>query len=209
MNPLPSQGFRYFKPGRRTVDDGGLVQVEGSYYAALPAAPHSEVLVRIYANDIEILSLDGTLLRRHEKSQRKGEFKIEPEDRVFNPSRETGRLLVKAQRIGPNAARFAQELFTRLGRPGNRAIYGLSNLPRTHTCAQIEEVCARLLDADLLSYGALKRALERRATQSARASPAAPAVTEATIKAIDDDQDFWDKHSQTNPTKDASGNVCH
>jgi transposase len=36
--PLPAEHFRYFKQGKRTVDDGGLVQVNGSYYAALPAS---------------------------------------------------------------------------------------------------------------------------------------------------------------------------
>ena len=39
LQPLPAQGFRYFKQATRTVDDAGLVQVEASYYAALPAAP--------------------------------------------------------------------------------------------------------------------------------------------------------------------------
>jgi transposase len=39
LRPLPAQGFRYFSQATRTVDDAGLVQVQGSYYAALPAAP--------------------------------------------------------------------------------------------------------------------------------------------------------------------------
>jgi len=54
--PLPATRFRYFKQGVRTVDDAGLVQVDGSYYAALPAPPHSEVIVRIYDREID----DGT-----------------------------------------------------------------------------------------------------------------------------------------------------
>jgi transposase len=37
LRSLPGEGFRYFKPGVRTVDDAGLVQIEGTYYAALPA----------------------------------------------------------------------------------------------------------------------------------------------------------------------------
>jgi len=37
LQPLPATRFRFFKQGTRTVDDAGLVQVEGSYYAALPA----------------------------------------------------------------------------------------------------------------------------------------------------------------------------
>ncbi|MEK7238756.1 MAG: IS21 family transposase, partial [Nitrospirota bacterium] len=33
LRPLPLEGFRLFTQGVRTVDDAGLVQVEGSYYA--------------------------------------------------------------------------------------------------------------------------------------------------------------------------------
>jgi len=36
---LPAEGFRYFTEGKRTVDDAGLVQVNGSYYPAMPAKP--------------------------------------------------------------------------------------------------------------------------------------------------------------------------
>jgi transposase/mRNA-degrading endonuclease RelE of RelBE toxin-antitoxin system len=55
LQPLPTTRFRYFTQGKRTVDDAGLVQVDGSYYAALPAPLYSEVTVRIYDREIEIL----------------------------------------------------------------------------------------------------------------------------------------------------------
>lgn len=58
------------------------------------------------------------MLESWTRDTRPGAYAMEPADRVFNPSRETARLLVKAQRIGPNAAKFAEALFTRLGRPG-------------------------------------------------------------------------------------------
>ena len=43
------------------------MQVQAAYYAALPAAPHTEVTVRIYEREIEILDDVGQVLRRHEK----------------------------------------------------------------------------------------------------------------------------------------------
>ena len=52
LRALPLEGFRLFKQGVRTVDDAGLVQVDGSYYAALPAALHSEVTVRVFDHAI-------------------------------------------------------------------------------------------------------------------------------------------------------------
>jgi len=87
LRALPLEGFRPFRQVMRTVDDAGLVQVEAAYYAALPAALHSAVTVRIYERAIEILDTAGGVLRRHEKSSRKGQFVMAATDRLFNPSR--------------------------------------------------------------------------------------------------------------------------
>ena len=104
LKPLPAEGFRCFRQVVRTVDDCGLVQVEGSYYAALPAPPHGEVIVRVYEREVEILDRAGEVLRRHAKSLRKGAFVMEGSDRLFNPSRETARLLARLARVGPATA---------------------------------------------------------------------------------------------------------
>ena len=209
LQPLPASGFAFFRQSVRTVDDAGLVQVEGSYYAALPAAPHSEVTVRAFAQSIEILDARGQLLRRHPKATRKGAFVLEGTDRIFNPSRETTRMLARMDKIGPRTAAFARELFARLGRPGQRAIYGLVQLPRRYTRADIEAVCAQLLAADCLSYAAVKRALERR--QAAAASPPATTSVEGPqIRPITDYQSFWETHTRTHHDDgDLDGHVHH
>jgi transposase len=200
LRPLPAQRFHFFKQESRTVDDSGLVQVAGSYYAALPAAPHSVVTVRIYEREIAILDRTGQVLRRHDKSLRKGSFQLEEGDRLFNPSRETARLLTKAQQIGPRTAALAQALFTRLGRPGQRALYGLTSLTRTHARADVEAVCDRLLAAECYSYAAVKRALERM-TQARALTAATPAPVlqqaSAAIRPITEYQASWDTHSPT------------
>ncbi len=206
LRALPLEGFRCFKPGTRTVDDAGLVQVEGSYYAALPARLHSVVQVRSYPREIEILDAAGVVLRRHAKSERKGQFVIGREDRIFNPSRETGRLLEKAGKIGPNTEQLARKLFANLGRPGQRALYGLTNLARTYKSADIEAVCARFLDAECISYAAIRRALER---QVAAPPASAPVLVQEgpAIRAIAEYQSFWEAHSQAQPEEDADGHV--
>ena len=200
--PLPATRFHCFRQSCRTVDDGGLIQIGGSYYAARPAPPRSKVIVRLYDREVEILDLTGQLLRRHERSGRRGTFTLEPEDRIFNPSRETARLLHKAQQIGPQTAAFAQHLFARLGRPGQRALYGLTSLPRTYPCSQIEAVCARLLAGQCHSYTAVKRALEHRTpaatTQTTNPAPGSPAIRD-----LGEYQAFWDAHThlQEEPTR--------
>jgi len=207
LQQLPAERFRFFKQGKRTVDDSGLVQVDGSYYAALPAAPHSEVIVRIYEHEIEILDLAGQLLRRHEKSQRKGSFTLESGDRLFNPSRETARLLSKAEQIGPHTAAFAQQLFARLGRPGQRALYGLTNLARTYPRCDIEAVCARLLQGHCVSYSAVKRALEHTGSTTSPEATAALIQSGPDIRDITAYQAFWDAHSRTHSQEDTHAHV--
>ncbi|MGH8566795.1 MAG: IS21 family transposase [Gammaproteobacteria bacterium] len=207
LQPLPAQGFGFFRQATRTVDDAGLVQVEASYYAALPAAPHSEVTVRIFDREIEILDAQGQVLRRHAKSPRKGSFAIEEADRLFNPSRETARLLLRLARIGPCTAALGREIFARLGRPGQRAIYGLANLPRRFARAEIEAVCARLLQAQCASYAAVRRALERK--PASVVPTAAPALTQSgpAIRSLTEYQSFWETHSQTHPRENTDANV--
>jgi hypothetical protein len=206
LRALPLEGFRYYKHGERTVDDAGLVQVDGVYYAALPAPLRGKVQVRIYDKEIEIRDGSGQLLRRHAKGERKGQFVLEEGDRLFNPSRETGRLLQKAELIGPKTAQLARTLFARLGRPGQRALYGLTNLPRTYTCAEIEAVCGRLLAAECVSYSAVRRALERQA--AAAAGPAFALTQEGpSIRAIAEYQRFWETHSRTNAEEVADAHV--
>jgi transposase len=204
--PLPAEHFRIFKQGTRTVDDAGLVQVDGSYYSALPASPSSQVVVRIYDGEIEILDTAGHVMRRHEKSRQKGTFTLADSDRLFNPSRETARLLNKAQQIGPHTAAFGKELFDRLGRPGQRALYGLTNLARTYPRATIEAVCARLAGQGL-SYAAVKRALER--THVTEESSAAPSGTPfgPDVRPITEYQYFWETHSRTQSEENSLAHV--
>lgn len=207
LQPLPPTGFAFFRQGARTVDDAGLVQVEGSYYAALPALPHSEVTVRIFAHAIEVLDARGELLRRHAKATRKGAFVLEGTDRIFNPSRETARILARIDKIGPHTAALARELFARLGRPGQRAIYGLAQLPRTYARADIEAVCARLLAADCLCYAAVKRALARR--QAIPSAPPSVSTEDPQVRPITDYQSFWETHAQTHRDGEPDEHVYH
>jgi hypothetical protein len=205
LTSLPAERFRCFRQESRTVDDAGRIQVGGSSYAALPAAPHTHVTVRIYEHEIEIVDPRGALLRRYAQAPRKGTFTLASSDRLFNPSRERARLLHKAELIGPHTAAFAQELFARLGRPGQRALYGLTNLARIHRRADIEPVCARLLAHQCLSYGAVKHALDRLTTTPA--SPPSPDLTQIgpDIRPIAEYQAFWNVHATTptpTPTQD-------
>jgi transposase len=198
LKPLPAESFRFFRQVTPTVDDARHVQVECSYYAALPAPLHTSVTVRVYAREIQILDDQGNVVRRHDKSARKGQYVLDKADRLFNPSRETAKLLAKAAKIGPAASALAHEIFARQGRPGQHALYGLVNLARHHARADIESACASLLERAAASYRVLKRLLEQRAAErEAAAVEAAPTLAQAgaDIRDLDAYQDFFEQHA--------------
>jgi hypothetical protein len=198
LKPLPAERCRLYTQETRTVDDSGLVQVLGSYYAALPAPLYSQVTVRIYEREIEILDEPGQqVLRRHPKSTEKGHIELPEAERIFNPSRQTARLLARISKIGPNAEQLAREIFARLGRPGQKALYGLANCPRHHSREQIERACEQVLRLSQPSYQALKRILERQAAAKAASAAAdQPALKQhgEQIRAIEQYQAFWDEY---------------
>ena len=93
-----------------------------------------------------------------------------------------------------------------MGRPGQRAIYGLANLARTYRRADIESVCQRLHAAQCTSYATVRRALERR---SAQAIEILLTQSGPDIRALTEYQSFWEMHSQVDPKEDSDGNVYH
>jgi hypothetical protein len=199
LKPLPLEPFRHFRQETRTVDDTGLIAVAGSHYAALPAPLYSQVTVRIYDRSIEILDAEGAaVLRRHEKSTRKGAFVLEEGDRLFNPSRQSAFLIGKAVKIGPHAAALAREIFARLGRPGQKALYGLTNLPRHHAREDVERACGQVLQLSRPSYQVLRRILERTtAEREARAAAEQAALHQhgGHIRALADYRRFFDEQT--------------
>ena len=105
---------------------------------------------------------------------------------------------IKARNQGPSwahpmgADQLGRDIFARMGRPGQRAIYALANLPRHYTREAIEAACTNVLTLSRPSYQALKRVLEH------QAKPPAPPVLEqtgASIRAIGDYQTFWDRYT--------------
>ena len=102
-------------------------------------------------------------------------------------------------KIGPHCAQQAREIFARLGRPGQKAIYGLANLTRHHKSADIERACEKVLHLSQPSYQALKRILKHYTAQT-EASAAAdkhPLQQHGEhIREIGEYQAFWNEYCQ-------------
>lgn len=206
LKALPLEGFRYFKGGDRTVSDAGLIQVENSYYAALPAPLFSKVQIRIYEREIEIYDLDGLLLRRHEKAKAAGHTEMLPEDRIFNPTREIEKALLKLDKIGPRTAALARKAFITLGRSSKGMIYGLISLARIYEKTQIEAACERVMASGSFSYQTVKRILEK----CVKSNPQTELIQAgAGVHPIEEYQKFWEINSQSNKEEVNNDNVYH
>jgi hypothetical protein len=160
LKPLPLLPMQYFRQEQRTVCDDGCVRVGHSSYAARPARIGTQVWVRVFDRHIEILDRQGQRLRSHPKAERAGSVILPQEERVFNPSRETRRILNDASRIGEHTSRLCELLFAAQGRVGQRKLWGIVGLVKRYPKSIVEASCAQALGQGVYSYKWVKSQCE-------------------------------------------------
>jgi hypothetical protein len=199
LKGLPALGFRYFKEEIRTVHDDGLIQVGQSYYAALPARIGARVIVRIYELELEIFEMPTMKLhRRHTLRARRGSVVMDTDDRIFNPSRETERLLKQAHAIGPWTGKLCAEIFGREGRVGQRKIYGVVNLARKVLASRIEAASRAAFERQAYSSSVVRRlALSDEATASDTTKPESLIQEHEVIRPLAEYQSFWEQNARS------------
>jgi len=181
LQPLPLQGFQYFVQSQRTVYDDTCVRVDHSSYAARPALIGSRVLVRVFEHHLEIRHFQTqVLLRTHTLAARLGSVILPDAERLFNPSRETRRILVQAKNIGPTTEQLCQSLFDKEGRVGQRRLWGIVGLAKRYPRRLIERACAMAMHEGIGSYKQIK-ALTERLLSEALANIDAPVQGELTL----------------------------
>jgi transposase len=196
---LPLESFRYFKQEIRTVYDDGTIQVGNSYYAANPAPLNREVPIRIYDDQIEILDpLRMEVIRRHPLSRRPGSLMMDPADRIFNPSRETDRLLAQAECIGPNTFDLCETWFKEEGRSGQRRMCAVVNLVRRYPACHVEKAAEIAKRNGLRSSKAIRRIVESMAAEERERKAEQPGdLTQehALIRPGEDYAAFWQQYA--------------
>ena len=162
LKALPVTGVEYFTEVKRTVCDDTCIRHDHSSYAARPARIGSQVLVRVFDRRLEIRDF-GTqaLLRTHARVERPGTVVLPNEERLFNPSRETHRILKQAQAIGPSALELCETLFGREGRVGQRKLWGVVGLVKRYPRRIVDQACQMALHDGIHGYNAIKTLTER------------------------------------------------
>lgn len=199
LQELPLMPFRYFQQETRTVYDDGTIQVGKSYYSASPAPLGSEVTVRIFDEEMEILDPRRMeIIRRHPRSKRVGSLMMDPSERIFNPSRETDRLLSQAEAIGPRTFSLCEKWFSEEGRSGQRRMYGLVNLVRHYPACCVEKAAELAEENGVKSSRALRRMVESIAAEAeARKAEQSEHVTQhhPLIRPGEDYAAFFNQHA--------------
>lgn len=179
LKPLPLTPFLYFTEGIRTVADDTTIQVEGSWYAASPARIRTEVLVRVYATEIEIRDVATLqLLRRHPRAYRKGELHLPDAERVFNPSRQTHYILDLAHSIGPKTHALCLALFDQRGREAQKTMWGVVRLVPRFPALIVEQAVETAVTREHHSLKAIRAIAEQllhRALAELEEQPTSPA----------------------------------
>ncbi len=162
LKPLPLAGFRYFTECERTVADDSCIRIDHSSYAARPALIGSRVLVRLFEHHVELRDRRShALLRTHPRALRPGSLLLPDDERPFNPSRETRRILSQAAEIGPSTLALCQHWFERDGRVGQRKLWGIVGLSKRFPRRLIDLACAQALRENVGSFKAIKQLTER------------------------------------------------
>jgi hypothetical protein len=118
--------------------------------------------VRLFERHVEIRDRQThTLLRTHPRAQRPGSVLLPSDERPFNPSRETRRILSQAAQIGPATLQLCQQCFERDGRVGQRKLWGIVGLVKRYPRRLIDQACAQALRENVRSYKSIQNLAER------------------------------------------------
>jgi transposase len=159
--PLPLEPFRYYQYGERVVHLDGCVEVEAAYYGAPPGWIGR--MVRVQWDELFVRLLDpktGQLLREHVR-QKRGCYRIRPEDHSKRTPLRTSQLLCRAGRAGPHIGTLCQAIHRQQGEVGVRRILGVLSLAKKYGAAAVDEACAAALEMGVEEYRFVRRYLER------------------------------------------------
>jgi len=176
--PLPLEPFRYYQYGERIVHLDGCVEVEAAYYGAPPGWIGR--MVRVQWDELFVRLLDpktGQLLREHVR-QKRGWYRIKPEDHPKRTPLRISQLLWRAGRAGTNIGALCEAIHRQQGEVGIRRILGVLSLAKKYGAAAVDEACAAALEMGVREYRFVRRYLERRPQAPLSLQQADPLIRE-------------------------------
>jgi transposase len=162
LQALPLEPFRYYQYGERVVHLDGCVEVEAAYYGLPPGWIGRSVKVQWDALHVRILHPGTQQLLREHLRQKRGWYRMQPEDHPQRMPFSTAQLLHRAGRAGNQIGVLCVAIYQRQGEAGIRRILGILSLARKYGTAAVEDACAAALEIGVPEYRFVRRYLERR-----------------------------------------------
>jgi transposase len=159
--PLPVEPFRYYQYGERVVHLDGCVEVEAAYYGLPPGWIGRGVKVQWDELYVRILDPQSGLLLREHVRQKRGWYRIRPEDQPQRTPFRVVQLLGRAVRVGTHVGTLCNLIYTQQGEVGVRRILGVLALAKKYGTAAVEDACATALEMGVHEYRFVRRYLER------------------------------------------------
>jgi transposase len=164
LQPLPAERFPFFHEARRTVHRDGHVEVCKAYYSVPPEYVGRVVWVRWDARTVRIYSSRMEQIALHLR-QEPGRFSTLPvhlaDEKISAVERGAAGMLVKAERIGDQTARWAQAMIRARGIEGLRVLLGLLSLADKHPPSAIEKACSTAHSYGAYRLRTLRQLLDR------------------------------------------------
>ncbi len=160
--PLPVEPFRYYQYGDRVVHLDGCVEVEAAYYSLPPGWIGRAVKVQWDTLHVRILDPETHQLLREHVGQKRGGYRVRPEDNPKTTPVTTVQLLARAARAGDHIGELAKAIHLRQGEAAIRRILGLFSLAKKYGVSAVEDASAAALELHVHDYRFVRRYLERR-----------------------------------------------
>ena len=137
-----------------------------------------------------------SVIHRYEKAKTPGQVSQLDKDQVYNPSRQTQRILDDAGHIGPNTKSFCQFLLKKNQRTGNKQMRGVVSLTKKYSSTLIEKAATQAVNREVESLRVFKRLVEEMEPLSSK-EPDSPNLTQDhdLIRPPADYAAFWDLHA--------------
>src|ERR1700723_17504 len=159
--PLPLEPFRYYQYGERVVHLDGCVEVEAAYYGLPPGWIGRSVKVQWDELYVRILDPKNGLLLREHVRQKRGWYRIQPEDHPKQTPFRVVQLLGRAGRVGTHVGTLCNLIYSQQGEVGGRRILAVLALAKKYGTAAVDEACAAALEMGVHEYRFVRRYLER------------------------------------------------
>lgn len=157
---LPTEPFRYYQYGVRTVHLDGHVEVDGAYYCAPPGMIGRTLPVQWDGHRVRLLDARTKQLLVEYEAQQRGRYHTPAEYQPHRTPATTLQLLARARSAGQHIGALCQEIHRTDGETGVKRILGVRALIRQHGAPAVEHACQAALEMGAPTYRFVRHYLE-------------------------------------------------